>query len=209
MLHALYACDEEDGGGAAGIALAPSAVRHPNTGLVAPLWQGDGCAGLSGLYACLNGVRLTLAHKRQLTCPELDALMRAGLRFLDGRLTPQQCVVNGLRVQLWRRLVAAVLEAAYYRLGTRILLEPVPCPHIGDREAAFDALQQAVSTFRVPLLLCRGGHFTAVCGVTPASLILFDSHGAWSVRRQACGVRGDGEALRHVIYPSSFLAMNV
>jgi|GEM_PF-3028345 len=192
----------------AGAAPPPRPLKHPNAGSISPLWLGDGCEGLSGLYAAINGIRLAVAHRHRFTQAELHMLMRAGLRFLDGRLTPQQCVLNGLRVQLWRRLVEVMLEATRQRTGIHMVAERMPIDREAGRRGALVALDEAVRALRVPLILCRGGIYTAVSGTTTASLLLFDSRGACWISKRACGVPGDGDGLRHVIYPTAFLALN-
>jgi hypothetical protein len=189
---------------------APSrqALKHPNSGLIAPLWHGEQCQGLSGLYAILNGIRLAVAHEHCLTASEMDGLLRVGVRFLDGRLTLQQTILNGLRIQLWRQLIGAMAEATRSSIGVRVVPERLHAEP-KSAEAAFDALEDAVCRWRVPLILCRGGHYTALSGVTASSLLLFDSGGGCWISKRVCGVPGDGEALRHAIYPASFMALNV
>lgn len=88
-----------------------------NAPLVWPLYHGDGCVGMSGVYAIINAIRLAIAHKRQLTGFEVDGLMRAALQFMAGRLTPDQAVLSGLRVSLWRQLVEATAERRYAGLA--------------------------------------------------------------------------------------------
>jgi hypothetical protein len=179
-----------------------------NAKLLWPLCHGDGCVGLSGIYALLNGIRLAIAHKRQLTAPELDVLMRAAFRFLDGRLSPKRATLCGLRVALWRQLVQATAEAVRRQTGVRVFADRLFVSEQG-REGAFTVLEEEIFRCRVPMLLFRGGHYTVVSGVTASSLLLFDSGGAWWVSKRVCGVPGDGDHMRHVIYPSSFMALNV
>ena len=204
MLDARWA---EREGGATGAALDLAHVRHPNASLVEPLMLGEACQGLSGLYAAINGIRLALAHKHQLTAPEVHVLMRAGLRFLDGRLSLQQCVLNGLRVQHWRGLVEAIAEATGQRLGLRVSVERIHVADARRRYEAFGALDIAVRAWRIPLILCRGGAYRVVSGTTAASVLLFDSDACWLAKR-VCGVPGDGDGLRHILYPTAFLALN-
>jgi hypothetical protein len=174
-----------------------------------PLWLGDGCEGLSGLNAAVNGMRLALAHQHRFTLAEVHKLMRAGLRFLEVRLSAQQCVMNGLRVQVWRGMVGAVLEETRRTTGFRIDAERIPLRGRAGRRSAFDALDEAVRTLRVPLILSRGGIYTVVGGTTRTSLLLFDGRGACWISKRVCGVPGDGDDLRHVLFPSAFLALNV
>lgn len=179
--------------------------KHPNASLIMPLVIGDACQGLSGLYAAVNGVRLVLAHKHQFSATENHLLMRAGLRFLDGRLSPQQCVLNGLRIQLWRPMLEAIAEATRIRMGLRVGIERLFVTDVRSRDAAFDTLDEALSRRRVPMMLCRGGSYMVVSGATASSILLFDGDAYWLAKR-ACGVRGDGGTLRHVMCPGSFMA---
>lgn len=207
MLDVQLAVEVE--GSAACAALAQRATRHPNAPLVCPLWQGDGCEGLSALYAVVNGIRLALAHRTQLTAPEVHRLLLAGAWFLDGRSTVRQSLFCGLRLQTWRGLVDAMVEAARQRLGARIAAERLYPEWPPSRQASFDALERAVRQLRVPLMLCRGGHYTVVSGVTPSSVILLDSRGACWMARRVCGVPSEGDTLRHCIYPASFMALTI
>lgn len=183
----------------------PRCAKLRNTRLVSPLWHGEGCVGLSGLYAIVNGIRLALAHKHMMSAVEVHQLMTAGTQFLNGRLTPQQAILSGLRVTLWRNLAEAMAETTRRRLGVWIWLERL-YPYGPSRDAAFATLEEAVLRMRVPMMLCRGGHYTVVSGFTPSSLLLFDSGGACWVTRRVTGVPLDCDDARHVIHPSSFVA---
>lgn len=184
----------------------PRRTKLRNTRLVGPLWHGDGLLGLSGIYAIVNAIRLTLAHKHILNAIEIHELLTAGTKFMSGRLTPQQAMLSGLRVTLWRRLAEAMTETTRRRIGVWIWVERLHPSDLG-RDAAFATLEQAVLQMRVPMMLCRSGHYTVVSGFTPSSLLLFDSGGACWVTRRLTGVPGDCDKTRHVIYPSSFLGL--
>lgn len=197
-----------EGGFPSGAASGPQKAKVKNALLLSPLWHGEGCVGLSGLYAVTNAIRLTLAHKHSFTGPELHALMRVGLRFLNGRLTPEQVALCGLRVTLWRSLAQAMVDAARRLTGTPLQLERL-FSAAASRAAAFATIEQAITRLRAPMMLCRGGHYTVVSGFTGSSLLLFDSGGACWMAKRVCGVAGDGDDARHVIYPTSFLALTV
>lgn len=203
----LVGSDWFDGGIDSQAARSTQRVRLRNARLVSPLWHGDSCVGLSGLYAIINAVRLVLAGKCHLSSAEVHALLVAGLRFLDGRLSPQQCFASGLRVQLWCQLAAAMVEVATDRTRSRITVERLYPTQPSCRQAAFESLEAAIFKLRVPMMLRQGGRYTVVSGVTPLSLLLFDSGGACWVTKRLTGVPGDCEGARHVIYPSSFLAL--
>lgn len=196
-------------GGFPGAAPSRNRLKLANARLVSPLWHGDNCAGLSGLYAIINAIRLALAHRQRLSAAELHALFVTGLQFMDGRLRPLQCVACGLRLQLWRQLANAMVEAAVRRTGIRMAVERLYVERLSCRYAALAVLERAVVERRVPLMLCQGGRYTVLSGVTTSSLLLFDSGGACWITRRLCGVPGDCEGARHMIYPSSFLALSV
>lgn len=168
------------------------------------MWHGEGCVGLGGLYAVVNAIRLTLAHKHVLNAVEVHQLMMAGMRFLHGRLTPQQAMLSGLRVTLWRNLAEAMAETTRRRIGAWTTVERLH-PDDPGRDAAFATLEDAILRMRVPMMLCRGGHYTVVSGFTPSSLLLFDSGGACWFTRRLTGV--PGTAMARGTYPSSFLAL--
>lgn len=190
-------------------ATATARARHPNSGLIDALWVSDDCVGLTALYAALNGIRFALAHQHRFTASEVHKVMSSGLRFFEGRLTPRQCVVSGIRVQLWRDLVAAMSEATWQLTGRAILVERVLIDGPGNRGAVFDALDDAVARLRVPLMLLRGGVYTVVSGTTTASILLFDSRGCSWISKRSCGVPRDGAEARHMICPTALLALNV
>lgn len=175
---------------------------------ISPLWHPESCTGLSGLYAIINAIQLALANRYTFSARELHSLTSAGLRFMSGRLTPQQAVLSGLRVSLWCALAEAMVTVA--RRQTRVLLsvERLFVAEAG-REAVFDTIEQAIMHMRVPMMLCRGGHYTVVKGFTRSSFLLLDSSGAYWMAKHACGVPGDCTDARHVLYPNSFLALNV
>jgi hypothetical protein len=186
-----------------------SAVRGfklPNARLLSPLWHGDECVGLSGLYSVVNGIRLALAHKHLFDGPEVHALIRAGLQFMDGRLTPQRAVTCGLRVQLWQRMVEALVERTRQRDRLFVCVEQVFVRPEG-RAAAWTAIEQQIDIWRPVLTLMRSGRYSVVSGYTDASLLLFDSGGACWISKRVTGVPGDCEGARHIVYPSSFLAL--
>lgn len=184
-------------------------TKLPNAALISPLWQGDACLGLSGLYAIVNAIRMGLADRRPLNAKEVERLFAAGMRFTNGRLTPEQATVCGLRVSAWRAMAEALVEHTRRITGVRLVVERLMVPVWADRLAAFATLGEALLGLRVPLMLLRGGHYTVVSGITRSSLLLFDSRGACWVSKRVCGVSGDCDRARHLIYPSSFLALSV
>jgi hypothetical protein len=206
-----YALSASSMEGSSVVGAAPTRRRFKlaNAGFVEPLLHGDAMAGLSGIYAITNAIRLSLAHKRQLTAGEVHLLMHVGFRFLSGRLSPAQAFHSGCRVTLWRSLACAMVEAAWIRLGANLRIERIVHEPV-DRSGAFDAIEQAVEQRRPVLMLRRGGSYTVVTGFTSASLLLFDSAGACWIAKHVCGVPGDPacENVRHMLYPASFIALS-
>lgn len=186
---------------------APEHARLTGASLISPLWHPEGCAGMSGVYAVINAIQLALAGRHAFTSAELYALTSAGLRFMSGRLTPQQAVLAGLRVSLWRALAQAMVAVARRQTGVSLALERQLVLEAGCR-AMLDAIEQCVIHLHVPMMLCRGGHYTVVKGFTPASLLLLDSGGACWMAKRSCGVPGDCDGARHVLYPGSLLAIS-
>jgi hypothetical protein len=180
--------------------------KLPNARLLSPLWHGDQCDGLSGLYAVVNGIRLVLAHKHQFNGPELHGLMIAGLRFMEGRLTPERAVASGLRIQLFRRLAEALAERARQQYRLLVFVERVFAQSEG-RPAAWGAVERQIDAWRPVLTLMRGGRYSVISGYTGSSLLLFDSGGACWLSKRNTGVPGDCDGARHILYPASFLAL--
>ena len=119
----------------------------------------------------------------------------------------QIVITRGIRVRLWHSLVEALVEAARRRTGQFLSLERLFVEG-RDRAAVFGALQRSVATFRVPLILLRGGIYTVVNGITPSSILLFDARGCCWISKRVCGVPGDAHGARHVVHPASFVALN-
>lgn len=180
--------------------------KLPNARLLSPLWHGDQCEGLSGLYAIVNGIRLALAHKHQFDGPELHALIASGLRFMDGRLTPERAITSGLRIQLWRRMAEALADRTHERQRVPLFVEQVFAQPQG-RSAAWAAIEREIDGWRPVLTLMRGGRYSVVSGYTDSSLLLFDSGGACWISKRVTGVPGDCDGARHIVYPASFLAL--
>ena len=189
-------------------ALVPNRMALSGASLISPLWHPEACAGLSGIYAIINAIRLALADRHIFCAAELHALTSAGLRFMSGRLTAEQSVLAGLRVSLWRALAEAMITVARRQTGVFLGVERLFVAEAG-RKAVFDTIEQAIMHMRVPMILCRGGHYTVIKGFTRSSLLLLDSSGASWVTKRACGVPDDCTDARHVLYPSSFLTLNV
>lgn len=187
-------------------ALGQRRWKLPNARLIDPLWHGDQCTGLSGLYSVVNGIRLVLAHKCQFSDRELHELFAAGLRFMDGRMTPRRAVTCGLRVNAWRRLAEALTDRTRERHEVLLFADRLFVSE-RSRSAAWAAIEHGIEAHRAVLMLMRGGRYTVVSGYTPSSLLLFDSDGAWWISKQVTGVPGDCVGVRHLVYPSSFLTI--
>jgi hypothetical protein len=201
--------EHETGEGVGDAPLGTGRVRHPNVGLVDPLWVSEDCTGLTAIYAVLNGITLALAHRHRFTAREVHGLMAAGLRYFEGRLLLRQCVMSGIRGHHWPGLVAGMSEATHQLIGHRVLVERIPLERACDRAAAFDALAEAVEKLRVPLSALRGGVYTAASGVTASSILLFDSRGYSWISKHACGVPGEAMGCCHMILPASLMALNI
>ena len=108
-----------------------------------------------------------------------------------------------------RGMTDALIAVAQAQTGVRIVTERLMVTTMFDRLAAFDVLEQALASLRVPMMLCGGGHYTVVRGFTRASVLLMDSGDSSWVARRSCGVPGDSAGKRHILFPSSFVALNV
>jgi hypothetical protein len=196
----------EEGSSVAGAAPALIAAKLANASLIEPLHYGDALTGLSGVYAVANAVRLAVADRRQLNAIEVHLLVAAGFNFLSDRLTARQVFNSGCRVSLWRGMAGAMVEAARLRLKIHLGLDRLVSAPRNDRKATFAEIEDALTHWRPVMMLCRGGRYTVVSGFTPVSLLLFDGHACW-LSKNACGVPGDGENERHMLYPASLMAL--
>lgn len=203
MLRFCEPLTDEDVGGPS----IPIRAKLPNASRIQALVHGDGCLGHSGIYSVVNGIRLVLAHNRGLQAPAMDELVAAGLRFMDGRLSPERAAASGLRVGLWRQLAEALTDHTRERHRMLVFVERIYLDNNVDRASTWSAVEESIRLHRAVLLLMRGGRYTVISGYTPSSLLLFDS--AWScwISKRATGVPGDSDGARHIIYPSSLLAL--
>lgn len=194
--------DDEPGGSS-----EPLRAKLRNTRLIQPLLHGDGCVGLSGVYSVVNAIRLVLADKRNPGATAMDELLTAGLRFMDGRLTPARAATSGLRVSLWRQLAEALTDRTRHRHRVLVFAERIYVDNGIDRMVAWSSIEENIRARRAVLLLTRGGRYTVVNGYTPSSLLLFDSGWSYWISKRATGVPGDCAGARHIIYPSSFMTV--
>ena len=182
----------------------PEHQRLGSAKLVEPLYHGDGSAGLGGLYAAVNAIRLVIAQRRLLSEREADDLFEAGLIFLECHRSLAACWSRGIRFQLWSRMVAALSRIAEKRFDLPVVVEqPFRGARTVTRDQTFRILEALVVRQRPSVIMRRGGTFAVITGYTPHSLLLSDSHGARSIRREACGVAMNPNRARHRLCPWS------
>jgi hypothetical protein len=174
--------------------------------LLDPLRQGDHCPGLSGLFAITNAIRLVLGGSYASSDRESIQIIAAGLRFLNGRLSPERAVTSALPFGLWLRLIDALGHFIHRRTARMVIAERVG-PVILDREAAWMAIEQTILSGRPLLTLLQGGRYTVVSGFTHASLLLFDSSGAHWIAKSSTGIPGQRGEVKHILRPTSFVAL--
>lgn len=203
--EASYA-DFEHGGAGRGESGSPSKAKLAAVKLIEPLQHGALSPGLSGLYSIVNAIRLTLAHKHHFSNRELADMVSAGLRFMEGRLSPERAVTCGLPSGLWLRLTEALIDRTRRRTCAFLLTERVFVPY-GDRTTMWSAIELEILRGRPMLMMMQGGRYTVVSGFTPTSLLLFDSGGGSWIAKAATGVPRDCLGAKHVTYPGSFLTI--
>ena len=187
--------------------LHPDRFRLPNAPLIQPLFHGDDCVGLSGVYSIINAIRLVLAHRHEFDGPGLHELLTASFRFMDGRLSPTRTVTSGLRVSIWRALAEAMTHHVRERHRALVFADRVYADPATDRLSAVSMIEQNVRSYRAVLVLMRGGRYTVISGYTPSSLLLFDSNWSCWISKRVTGVPHDCEGSRHVIHPTSLLTL--
>lgn len=180
----------------------PQHRRLRNAQLVWPLYHGDGCTGLNGLYAVVNAIRTVLARRRLLNDRECGALLEAGLQFLEAHVSVARCCIYGIRFQLWSRLARALAYVAEQRFQLPVRVEqPLLGCRTVTRGEALTILEALVVRQQVPVLMRRGGLFSVVSGYTPVSLLLVDSSGGRWLSKMCCGIVGDDGMTRHRLCP--------
>lgn len=185
----------------------PVHFKLPNAARVKPLFHGDGCIGLSGIYSIINGIRVVLAHRYEFDGPALYELLRASFRFMDGRLSPTRTATCGLRVAMWRELAEAMTHHVRKRHRALVFAERVHTEPGIDRKSAVSLIEQNIRNYRAVLVLMHGGRYTVISGYTPSSLVLFDSNWSCWISKRVTSVPNDCEGARHVIHPTALLTL--
>lgn len=183
---------------------APRRAKLATAG-VTPLRHGPHCPGLSGIFSIVNGIRLTLGLRHQFSDRDSVALVETGLRFLNGRVTPERAVTCGLPSGLWLRLAEGLTNRVRERTGLFVSVER-EYPSDSNWASAQATIEQAIERRRPLLTLMRGGRYTAVSGFTAHSLLLFDSGGAQWILKSAIGIAGNGDDAKHILYPKTFIS---
>ena len=173
-----------------------------------PLYQGDCCDGLCGLYSVVNAIRLAMARKRPLSDKEVAALLRAGLRFIETRRGLTASLTGGMQQTLWCRLADALVAYVFRLTDVPLFVEqPFRDGPLMTRDQAFLIIEGMIVRQKATMLLRRGAHYTIISGFTATSFSLFDSAGGSWVMKTSCGVNGDSPRTRHQFCPASITAI--
>lgn len=164
-------------------------VELPARHWMEPYRQGE-FDGLCALYATLNALRLALAPHVPLTRAECKHLFLAGCRYLDRKGALGRTVTDGMGRKRRDALTAFLLGKAEPH-GIALRIERAPSEPWTSIEQAFAWITDSLAAGKPVLVSFLGGyaHSTVVTGITPASLLLFDSNGQQFLQRSSCALQ--------------------
>jgi hypothetical protein len=164
-----------------------------------------------GLYAAINGLRLTLATVNPLDRGQCVRLFRRGVAYLNERSKLPSGTRPGLTVGLWHQLVFDLASQASIMAAATVH----PCrPFYRRRGVSLDdvfTLTEAMIDRRSPILLLLEAtqrHFSVISGYAPTRLRLFDSSNQHWLNRKSCSTARDAGTL-YRIPASSLIALRL
>jgi hypothetical protein len=178
--------------------------------LLQPFQQGE-LDYFCGLYAIINGLRLSLATVRPLSAVECLQLFKQGLAYLNERGRLPLCRRSGLAVTLWHQLAAELAREASIMTAAQIRTS---FPFSKRRRVTLGnvfTLTEAMIDEHSPVLLlleATNRHFTVISGYTRTRLWLFDSSGQSWINRSSCDTADDADKL-YQIHGRSVVALRL
>lgn len=170
-----------------------------------PFRQGS-LDGLCGLVSTVNAIRLVLDHRAPLSKSGARDLFAEGVEFLHRKKGLFAATVDGMGT---RRRLALARHLARYASTERINILIERAEHDGWSSIAdaFGWMEWCLSHGQPVLLGVEGSleHYTVVTGMTPRTLLLFDSSGHQYVRKSSCGLYSG----LHRIPPNGLLRVTV
>ena len=177
-------------------------TSHKLEGLLqlAPYAQGE-LDSLCGLYSIINAIRLVLYPVAPVSAAKSHKLFEAGIRFMRQNNSLDPALINGINIRRWKLLAALLAEhasTAKYSIIVETTKRRMPA------RAIMRCIDDSIAN-GLPILLHlgrRNQHYSAIAGVTPHSILLFDS---WRLAR----AKRLGFVKRHDVTASSMMRLTV
>lgn len=167
---------------------------------LAPYMQGE-LDSLCGLYSIINAIRLVLQPIAPVSSAKSSQLFEAGIEFLRQHDCLDPALVNGINIRRWKLLAALLAEqasTAKYSIAVETTKRRMPA------RAIMRCIDDSIANGS-PVLLHLGRryqHYTVIAGMTPHSIMLFDS---WRLAR----AKRVGFVKRHDVTASSMMRLTV
>jgi hypothetical protein len=156
---------------------------------IIPCAQGD-LDYLCGVYSIINAVRLVMQPIKPVSKSKSRALFEDSIEFLRQHASLDPALTNGISIKRWKQL--AVFVAA--RAGTAEWSIDVQTTNRRMLERTIVRCITDSLECGWPVLLHLGRdqqHFTVIAGITPQSVMLFDSNERVRVKRECFVERHD------------------
>ena len=182
--------------------LKQTANSHKLEGMLqlAPYAQGE-LDSLCGLYSIINAIRLVLYPVAPVSAAKSNKLFETGIEFLRQNDSLDPALINGINVRRWKLLAALLAEQASTSKWS-IVVEGTK--RRASSRAIMRCIDNGIANGSAVLLHLgrRHQHYTVIAGVTPQSILLFDS---WRLVR----AKRDGFVQRHDITVSTMMRLTV
>ena len=179
-----------------------STNSHKLEGLrqLTPYAQGE-LDSLCGLYSIINAIRLVLYLVAPVSAAKSHKLFEIGIEFLRQNDSLDPALVNGINIRRWKLLAALLAEHASTAKWS-IVVEATK--RRASSRAIMRCIDNGVANGSAVLLHLgrRHQHYTVIAGVTPQSILLFDS---WQLAR----AKRDGFVYRHDVTASTMMRLTV
>ena len=165
-----------------------------------PYAQGE-LDSLCGLYSIINAIRLVLYPVAPVSAAKSHKLFETGIEFLRQNDSLDPALVNGINIKRWKLLAALLAEQASTAKWSIVV-------DATKRRASPRAIMRCIDDGIAngsAVLLHLGRHhqhYTVIAGVTPQSILLFDS---WQLVR----TWRDGFVHRHDVTASTMMRLTV
>ena len=177
---------------------------------VRPVWDGQ-YTNLSGIYACINALRLVLEPFRPLPPADCAQLYRFAVRLLDRCDKLATAAERGIGRPEWAAFARAMADRAEDLACTRIAHQQPCTGELVGLEQLIEVIRFAIDARDVVLVALEGryDHYTVIAGYSRTRLRLFDSYGYSWLNLIACDVVNDTATARHRIDAASLITLGL